>query len=110
MKKKRKMNIVGILSIAASFGLMEYVKFKAIPDGTIFERLTNGVVTYAAIFFGAGLITLVLYVGVLLANMFFNTIYDESDDPPGSEYFGHIMFVFFVALYIVEITGKHIIF
>jgi hypothetical protein len=109
VKKKRKMNILGYLSIAATFGLMEYVKFQAIPDDPIWKRLLNGVVTYAAIFFAAGLIVLVLWIGMYLANLFFNTIYDENNEPPKWDNADHMIFVFFVVLYIIEITGNHIV-
>ena len=107
-KKDGKISILGILAIVATLGFMVYVKYSANPDGTVTERLLDGLLTYGAIFFGSALLMLALYIGMYLANLFFNAILDDNKEPPKFENAHLIQFVFFVVWYVIEITGWHI--
>ena len=109
MKKKNgKVSILGILAIVATLGLMVYVKYSANPDGTVTERLLDGLFTYVAVLFGSALLMLVFYIGMYVANLFYNAILDENNEPPKWDNAHLAHFVFFVVWYIIEITGKHI--
>lgn len=102
--KKKKMNILGYISIAISAAIMIYSKFTH-TEGAVWERLLNGVWVYGLCFFGAGLITLAIYIGMYFANMFFNEIYDERNEPPAWDNADHMIFVFFVVLYVSDLAG-----
>ena len=98
------MNILGYISIAVSIAIMVYSKFTH-TEGTVLERLLNGVLVYGVCVFGAALITLLLYLGMYAANLFTNAIYDDNNDPPAWDNSEHMMLVFFVVLYVSELAG-----
>jgi Zn-dependent protease with chaperone function len=102
--KKRKMNILGYLSIATTLGIMVYSKFTH-TDGDIFHRLINGVLVYGVCFLGAVAATIVLWIGQYMANLFMNAIYDENKEPPDWENVDLVIIVFFVIIYVSELAG-----
>ena len=102
--KKRKMNILGYLSIAITLGIMIYSKFTH-TEGTVLARLFNGVCAYGLCILGATLLTLLLYLGIHFANEFLNTIYDDNKKSPEWDNTNQTMLVFFVVMYVSDLAG-----
>jgi hypothetical protein len=102
--KKRKMNILGYLSIAATLGIMVYSKFTHSEDAVVY-RLFDSVLYYGFYIIGAAFLTLLLYIGMYFANMFLNAIYDEDKEPPKWDNADHFMIIFFVLLYVNDLAG-----
>lgn len=106
MDKKKKMNWMGIASIVASLALMVYEKYQALPNDTLLARLGTGVLTYITIAFSAIVIVLILWVGMYLANVFLNTIFDDDREPPSWDYSDRMMLFVFAVLYVLQLVGK----
>ncbi len=108
-KKKNKMNFLGYLSIAVSLALMVFAKYQAFPDSSVFVRLLEGVLAYFGCFLGAGLITVILWLGMYCANLFLNNIFDKDEPAPSWDNAGLMLLVIFAILYVLQIIGKDII-
>ena len=102
--KKRKMNLFGYICIAATLGIMIYSKFTH-TEGTVLNRLLNGVWVYGICIVGAAILTLFLYLGMYAANEFLNAIYDENKETPKWDNTDHFMIIFFVVFYVSDLAG-----